>query len=294
MQSASRPSTNHEQVVEEHDQFDALPIPNGGDAPSVLAAASRAMIRGHRAAMATVAMRHGSTPATIGQKLLLTEVGECVGTVGGGALERRVLSALVTRVAQPSRGAAESVSYRLGASLGMCCGGTVDVLMESLVPLTPVLLLGAGHIGIAVAPLLVDCGFAVTIADEREEFFERASKQLAIFGERVRCVEDDSAHAARDVPRRGAVIAMTHDHQLDQRVVEFALQEKFAFVGGVGSRAKAARLRTRLVQKGFRAEDLERVRMPVGADIGARSPNEIAVAIVAELIAWRSSSAESD
>ena len=97
----------------------------------------------------------------------------------------------------------------------------------------------------------------------------------------------DFETVGRTVRRSGAVLTMTHDHQLDQRVVEWALREKFAFVGGVGSRAKLARTRTRLEAKGFPEHDLARIRMPLGLEIGARSPHEIAISIVAELIAWR-------
>ena len=80
---------------------------------------------------------------------------------------------------------------------------------------------------------------------------------------------------------------MTHDHQLDQAVIEWALGHGFGFVGGVGSRAKAARTRARLEAKGVGEADIARVRMPLGVDIGARSPAEIGVAIAAELVAWR-------
>ena len=93
---------------------------------------------------------------------------------------------------------------------------------------------------------------------------------------------------ARD---RCVALVMTHDHQLDQAAIEWALARGFGFVGGVGSRAKAVRTRARLEAKGQPEAEIARVRMPVGADIGARSPAEISVAIAAELIAWRSTSA---
>lgn len=294
MRAAEEHGPTREFIVEEHDVFDELPIPTGGDAAAVLGAAADAIRNGHHAALATVAARRGSTPATAGQKLLLSESGTCVGTVGGGALERRILNALVQRLRSPGLRDAETVTLKLGQSLGMCCGGTVEVILESLIPLVPVVLVGAGHIGVALAPLLAQCGFTVTLADERPEFHDRATALFRQDHERIRCVDAGVKEAATHVPRRAALIAMTHDHQLDQQVLEWALRENFAFVGGVGSRAKAARLRTRLLQKGFAAEQLERIRMPVGADIGARSPNEIAVAVVAELIAWRAATSETD
>ncbi len=298
--SQGLPSTARESfLIEDHDAYDNLPLPVGGDAAAVLAAALNATLRGERVVLATVVRRKGSAPSTPGQKLVYASDGTCVGTIGGGAVERRVLSNLVARCNDEGRQdaardeSAELTAYKLGASLGMCCGGVVEVMFETITRLTPVVLVGAGHIGSAAAPLLAQCGFVVTMADERPEWIERASASFESFGPRIRCVADEFEEAARPVSRRGALITMTHDHQLDQRVVEWALKEGFAYVGGVGSRAKAARTRTRLLSKGFGASDIGRVHMPVGADIGARQPNEIAVAIVAELIAWRSQLHES-
>jgi xanthine dehydrogenase accessory factor len=90
-------------------------------------------------------------------------------------------------------------------------------------------------------------------------------------------------------PENGICLVMTHDHQLDQAALEWAVKRGFAFVGGVGSRAKAERTRQRLEAKGFPEADRQRIRMPLGVDIGARSPEEIAIAIAAELIGWRRS-----
>ena len=264
---------------------DTLPLPRSADPSEVLRAAAEASDRGARALLATVIARRGSTPSTPGQKLLLLEGGACVGTVGGGAIERSVLRALAARLAEPAlaeplAGAIET--YRLGASLGMCCGGSVEVLIEELASATPALLVGGGHVGSIAAPLLARCGFAVTLVDEREAWGEARA-----IDPRVRRVTGDFSFVGKSVARRGVALTMTHDHQLDQRVIEWALKERFAFVGGVGSRAKCARTRARLSAKGFDANDVARLRMPIGVSIGARTPDEIAVSIAAELIAWR-------
>ena len=99
--------------------------------------------------------------------------------------------------------------------------------------------------------------------------------------------DDPLVGSALGPPERAAILVMTHDHTLDQDVIEWALRRGAAFVGGVGSRAKAARTRQRLQAKGFSPEDIERVRMPLGVDIGARTPGEIAVSIAGELVQWR-------
>ena len=270
---------------------EALPAPAGADAAEVLRIAAEASERGAHAVMATVLARRGSAPSTPGQKLVLVEGGVCVGTVGGGAVERAVLRRLMVALARAdgagtsggdcAAGAVET--FQLGAELGMCCGGAVDVMVESIAAATPALIVGAGHIGALVGPLLARCGFAVTLVDEREAWAERAGDTPP----RLRRVTGDFTFAGRSVARRGVALAITHDHRLDQRVIEWSLREQFAFVGGVGSRAKAARTRARLEAKGFSPADVARVRMPLGLDLGARSPDEIAVSVVAELVAWR-------
>lgn len=230
--------------------------------------------------MATVLERHGSAPGTPGQKLYLSSDGVCVGTVGGGAVERAVLEALVVAVTSP-QAKHEIRTFKLGPELGMCCGGRLVVLVEPLVGLVPTLIAGGGHVATALAPLLASVGFCVTVVDERESWGESGR----IVG--ARCVVGEFDEVGREVDPRGACLVMTHDHALDQRVVEWALKRGFAYVGGVGSRAKAERTRQRLEAKGFPEADRARLRMPIGVDIGARTPAEIAVAIAAEMIAWR-------
>jgi xanthine dehydrogenase accessory factor len=259
------------------------PIVAPASALEVLEVAAARARSGISGALATVIGRRGSAPSTPGQKLYLGADGTCLGTVGGGAVEREVVSALdaiVTKKAEKRHGVR---SFALGAELGMCCGGGVDVLLESIESLAPCLIVGAGHVATATAPVLSRVGFAVTVVDCREEW----THEGRIEGVRVLLGEYDEV--GRELPLDGAVLVMTHDHALDQEVIEWALKRGFAFVGGVGSRAKALRTRARLEAKGFAEADRERVRMPLGLGIGARLPAEIAVSIAAELVQWRRS-----
>ncbi|HWL85122.1 MAG TPA: XdhC/CoxI family protein [Polyangiaceae bacterium] len=259
-------------------------FPMPADVPRVLEAAAERARWGIPGAMATVIARHGSAPATPGQKLYIGADGAGFGTVGGGAIEREVLAALdeMLRSKRDERGAKHRMrTFRLGPELGMCCGGQAEILFEPIEALTPCLLVGAGHVATATAPLLARVGFAVTVCDAREEW-ARAGRFPG-----VRVLLGDYDEVAPDFPREGVVAVMTHDHALDQAAIEWALRRGFAYVGGVGSRAKAQRTRDRLEAKGFSMEDRARVRMPIGADIRARLPEEIAVAIAAELIAWK-------
>ncbi len=258
-----------------------LPVPESAGAARVLAVCAEKMRAGSRCALATVIGRHGSTPSTPGQKLLLAQDGTAVGTVGGGAVEREVLEALAAALRNAGQ-QHEVRSFKLGPELGMCCGGQVEILIESLQGRTPVLVVGAGHVGSALAPMLAQLDFAVTMCDMRTEYAD----ERAIEGVRVVCGDFDEVGKGADTS--GICLAMTHDHGLDQDVIEWAIRRGFAFVGGVGSRAKAERTRQRLAHRAYSQFDRERVRMPLGLDIGARLPAEIALSIAAELVRWRS------
>ncbi len=259
-----------------------LPVPEPADAPRVLEIAAAKARAGQGGVLVTVVARHGSAPSTPGQKLFLAADGTCVGTVGGGAIEREILGEIAGLVArQPGEVRHVVREYKLGAELGMCCGGRAEVLIEPIEGLVPCLVVGGGHVATATAPLLAKVGFAVTVCDARDAW----AAEGRITG--VRCEVGEHDEVGRDLPERAAVLVMTHDHALDQAAIEWALRRGFAYVGGVGSRAKAARTRERLEHKGFSADQCARVRMPLGVSIGARLPDEIAVAIVAELVGWR-------
>ena len=270
-----------------------LPVPTTAPPDEVLREMLDRLDCGQRAALATVVRRQGSTPSTPGQKLGLFDGGTATGTVGGGVVEQRVLGVMAEALAAP-RAELRVETYELGPALGMCCGGTVDVLIEVLDPALCVLVVGAGHVGKATAPLLVSLGFRVTVCDSRDAI-------AAGDGDRSGPLEPSPrlsfVHAEHDdpevlellgsAPQRSVALVMTHDHQLDHAVIEWALLQGFAFVGGVGSRSKAVRTRQRLTVKKLPGQDIDRVRMPLGVDIGARTPDEIAVSIAGELIAWR-------
>jgi xanthine dehydrogenase accessory factor len=266
-------------------------IPKTALPHEVLRSAITAIEAGCRAVLATVIERRGSAPSTPGQKLVLFEqAGRLMafGTVGGGAVERSVLQAMAESLDDP-RSVPTRGTYRLGASLGMCCGGSVEVLVEPMSPAMHVLVIGAGHVGAQLAPLLATLGFAVTLCDARDAAAApaRIDEANAV---RLLHADYDDPEVASALPsdlRHAFALVMTHDHQLDQEAIEWALARGFSFVGGVGSRAKAARTRARLEARGVSPSDIARVRMPVGVDVRARSPREIAVAIAAELIAFR-------
>lgn len=269
-----------------------IPVSREAAVDVVLAAVARALAEGRRVVLATVLARRGSTPASPGQKLALLGPSEALGTVGGGAFERELLlqmrGMLTGAASQP---AVRSVD--LHAELGMQCGGSVDVLLEPLGATLRALIVGVGHVGSALAPLLLSVGFRVVVCDRRGAVVEASGLPASPHLQLLHAAHDEPAvlQALGAPAAQCAALVMTHDHELDAVALEWAVRCGFAFVGGVGSQRKAQQLVRRLTGAGMAPADVGRVRMPLGVEIGARTPAEIGVAITAELIAWRRASA---
>ena len=232
-----------------------------------------------RGALATVVRASGSTPQRPGARLLLREDGSTLGTVGGGAIESVVLERLRHTLGS---GEPELLIRDLAHDLGMCCGGRMEIFVEPILPAPRLWLLGAGHVAKPTASLARSVGFEVHVIDEREELntAERFPECQLLLGDPA---EELRKAALGDTDW---VLIMTHDHQLDEAALAAAAGQNAQYVGLVGSKRKVFRLveRVRAKRGDF---PLERVFAPVGLDIGAVSPEEIAVSIVAELVALR-------
>ncbi len=250
-----------------------------------LIAAAEAIAQGTVCAMATVISADGSTPRRAGARMLIYENGDIVGSVGGGRLERETIDAARACIAdgQPRR-----IQPRLADDLGMCCAGGVEVFVDPLDVRAPAVVYGAGHVAAAVVPLLLTLGFQVTVVDARAELLT-AARFPACHRELVDPIE----HAANltDHSRR-AVLVMTHDHGQDVRIVAALSRRKHAYLGMLGARRKRDHLARHLAESpGADLGVLDRIHAPIGLDIGAANPAEIAVAIAAEIVAVRAARA---
>ncbi|MCB9585658.1 MAG: XdhC family protein [Polyangiaceae bacterium] len=235
--------------------------------------------RSDRAALATVTRTSGSTPQVLGARLLLRRDGSRVGTVGGGAIEEAVLDQL--RECLQTR-ESRTREWDLIRDLGMCCGGRMEVFMEAIEGTPRLILLGAGHVAQATASLAARVGFAPVVVDAREEFNDEAR-----FPHCTRILKEPKEAVAELRPTAGDwLLIVTHDHRLDEEALACFGAQPHAYLGMIGSRRKIARILQRLQAK-ERLPDLSRVYTPVGLDIGAVTPDEIAVSVVAELIALR-------
>jgi xanthine dehydrogenase accessory factor len=234
---------------------------------------------GQAGALATVVQVSGSTPQQAGARLLLRADGSAVGTVGGGAIERAVLGALSELEQRP---AARLQSWDLGRDLGMCCGGSMTFFLEPIGVTPRLWICGAGHVAQPTAALAKSLGFELTIVDEREEWntAERFPGCQLELRDPVELVQRAQLGA------RDWLLITTHDHRLDEDVLRAALRKQPRYIGLVGSRRKVYRLLQRIAARGGTL-DTSRLYAPVGLNLGAISPAEIAVSILSEITALR-------
>jgi xanthine dehydrogenase accessory factor len=239
----------------------------------------RVLEGGSRGALATVVRTSGSTPQQPGARLLLEPGGTLVGTVGGGAIEEFVVQALRAAV---RTGQGEFVTKDLGRDLGMCCGGRMEIFVELVEAAPRLYVFGAGHIARPTASLARTVGFDVTVVDARTELAQGARFPDCTL------VQSAPTEFLESLPlgERDWVLIVTHDHRLDGALLELACKKRPFYIGLVGSKRKVFRLAGNVAERLGDAA-LERVYAPVGLDLGARTPEEIAVSVVSELVALR-------
>jgi xanthine dehydrogenase accessory factor len=237
------------------------------------------------AAVCTVVATRGSTPRKAGATMVViadgSELGAIEGTIGGGAVEHQVRRAALEVIATTRP---RTFAIELTKELGMCCGGAMTFFVEALRVRPPLILFGAGHVAQALCRVATTAGFDVFVADPREELLE-----VERFPEAMALVDDYERADLERLPfgPDAFVVIATHDHKIDQEIVERVLPKPHRFCALVGSQRKAMMTRERCLAKGFAEDAVARLRCPAGLDIGAETPEEIAVSVVAELVQVR-------
>jgi xanthine dehydrogenase accessory factor len=240
---------------------------------------------GRRAALATIIQVQGSIPSYESSKILIRDDGSIVGTVGGGCVEAEVWSVAqdVMREEKPRR-----LHFNLNShpeyDEGLVCGGSLDIFVEPILATPTLYLFGGGHVSLAISKVAEIAGFDTVIADDREAF---ANKERF-----PRAVETLAGPWQETFPKLqpndfSYIVVATRGHKGDLECLRWALSTSARYVGMVGSKRKLIEFFKVLEKQGVPVEKLDRVHSPVGLDIGALTPEEIAVAIVAEMIAVR-------
>ncbi len=247
----------------------------------ISAVVERVQQRRCSAMIATVISKSGSAPQTPGARIALFDDGTILGTIGGGAIERQILSLLKSSSHEVTPFCYER---HLTHELGMCCGGAMSFFVEPVNPAPRLVLFGAGHVAEPTAKVALGAGFEVLVIDEREEW-----NNLNRF-ENCKSILDDGVDLLRvgnlKLNAHDYVLICTHSHRLDEELLSQCAKQSPKFLGMIGSRRKAELIKKRVLAKNPNA-NLERIRSPVGLDINATSPEEIAVSVVAELISVR-------
>lgn len=247
----------------------------------VIAFVNDALQLGKTVALALLVESGRDTPGTPGAMLALCPDGTHAGTVGGGPLEARIVADCERALASPKT-ATLAFDHSLEASgdLGMVCGGQVRGVITVMRPEKRLIIFGGGHVGQKIYEAGLVAGFRVTVVEERMEYAERFPR-----GETV--VTDDFAAAARQmtITPDCCVVIVTRGHAQDFGVLAALARSGCGYLGMIGSRKKVARHFAMLREEGVPEEDIARIYAPVGMDIDDGTPGEIALAIMAEIVA---------
>ena len=249
----------------------------------VFHAVGEALQRGEPAALVTIIRTQGSTPQRVGAKMVVFADGRIVGTIGGGCYENdafwKARQSLRTRKSEVVR---YELTDDIAEESGLICGGQMEVYIEPIEAAPHLYLVGAGHVAYHLARVAGTVGFHIHVLDDREKF---ASADR--FPEAVEIAVDSIPNwlERTSFPANAYVVILTRGHRYDLNALRALVPRELRYLGLIGSRAKVARLHDALQEEGLSTERLQAVHAPVGLDIGAVTPQEIAVSILAELIA---------
>lgn len=223
-----------------------------------------------------------SAPQNIGAKAIIGIDGLMAGSVGGGKLEARAIAhgqALLSNY-----GSASLVEWNLKKDVGMTCGGIVSLFFEPFLESRwPIFVFGAGHVAQSLVPLLLTLDCEVSCIDPRKEWLDRLE-----ISPKLRKICSDKGHEFLvEAPTHSFIVSVTQGHSFDLPILDQALEMDFPFVGVIGSTSKARVLKRELEELGHHREVLSQLKCPLGLELGARDPAEIAISIASQLLLER-------
>jgi len=240
---------------------------------------------GQKCAVATIVQVNGSIPSYESAKLLVREDGSMMGTVGGGCVEAEVWNAAREVIAsEQPRHLSFSLSTDIVYDNGLICGGQLNVFVEPVIPQPTAYIFGAGHVSKSISKVAALAGFATVIIDDRDTF---ANADRFPEASRIYAEEYETVFQKLDVRDTGFLIIVTRGHRDDMRVLKWALGTPARYLAMIGSKRKTLSIMKELEKEGIPREAFDRLHAPMGLEIGAVTPEEIAISVVAEMIAVR-------
>jgi len=234
-----------------------------------------------RAVLCVVVETKGSTPRQAGSKMLVFPDGSISGTIGGGEMEHRVVQEALAALAE---GKPRLISYKMTdpkeGDPGIC-GGQLEVYVEPILPRKTVIVVGAGHVGLAVAHLAKWLGFAVVVSDDRQDF---ATPELVPDADDTHTGTINDLLEKHPVNEQTSFVLTTRGVDVDSEGLPAILETAAAYIGVIGSRRRWETTRKNLLAAGITEEQLGRVHSPMGLELNAETPEEIAVSILAEIM----------
>jgi xanthine dehydrogenase accessory factor len=240
---------------------------------------------GRRGAVATIVNVRGSIPSFKTAKMLVRDDGSIVGTIGGGCVEADVWQAArEVMESEKPRSLIFDLNQDPKYDTGLVCGGTLEVFIEPVLPPALLYMFGAGHVAMNLCRVASDVGFELIVTDDRATY---ATKERFPAAREVHALDFDETTKQLDPNEASYIVIVTRGHRDDMRLLRWAVQTRARYIGMIGSKRKVIGIFKTLREEGVPAHLFERVHAPIGLDIGAVTPEEIAVAITAELIAIR-------
>ena len=239
---------------------------------------------GQRAALATIVHTNGSIPSYESSRMLVREDGSIAGTIGGGCVEADVWAAAKEVMARETpRKMTFHLNNEASYDSGLICGGTLEVFVEPILPQPVAYIFGGGHISMALAKSAHAAGFGIVVVDDREQF---ANPERFPMAQKLYTSYEDAV--ARLQPNGSSyLVIVTRGHRDDMRVLAWAVRTPARYIGMIGSKRKVLSVYQALEKEGYSPAEFAGVYAPMGLEIGALSPEEIAMSITAELIAVR-------
>lgn len=240
-----------------------------------------ALKKGEKVALATITENIGSTPRKLGSIMAVFKDGTILGSVGGGAFEGEVIKKSLDCIV---KGEDSDFDHNLGAkgNLGMQCGGGAKGYIKVFKPKPRLVIAGAGHIGEALNKLAKFVGFETVIIDDRIEY---ANKHRYPDADEIIVGDIGEKLSEYKLNEDSYVVIVTKGHIPDRAALEAVVKKDAAYIGMIGSKKKVLYVIEKVLENGVSKKDLDKVYTPIGLDIASELPNEIAVSIMAEMLA---------